>query len=324
MRKFNFVSMNNTDEPLLQLDFDETNRHQQSNQIQRHSQPPQYHRPNHDSQHLISTDFKQPLQQRQHQQTVILLPTPTQQASAAFTHPNQQHHHQHHHQSAVDSSDKTISALTSHPTIYSSGHSDNRRLLLVRESGDCIDTNRHSPTDTQNSLAADRHSLISLSSDSSENEEIVNVNAIDANVISNRDTSVDTSLHLPDDTVEVNLLVDTSMDSRESQPLLGIGRDTHDFVYNNFPGKFQMSSARELQCIYSTITPFEIVDRLCECESFCVTYVVYRDSCVRRSTTTMRVDDGEVFTDIFVLVILSLWRATEWRIQRQLGIAYNV
>lgn len=43
--------------------------------------------------------------------------------------------------------------------------------------------------------------------------------------------------HHHDDTVEVNLLADLSMDSRESQPLLGIGRDTHDFVYNNFPGK---------------------------------------------------------------------------------------
>lgn len=233
MRKFNFVSMNNTDEPLLQLDFDEINRHQQSNQIQAHSQSSQYHRPNHDSQ-LISIDFKQPLQQ------------------------NQQHHH--HHQSALDGSDNTISALTSHPTVHSGGHSDNRRLLLVNESANSIDTNRHSPINTQNSLAADRHSLISLSSNSSETEEIVNVNAIDANVISsNRDSCIDTSLLLPDDTVEVNLLADTSMDSRESQPLLGIGRDTHDFVYNNFPGK--------LCCVINN-NP-QNVDFECECECEC-------------------------------------------------------
>lgn len=203
MRKFNFVSMNNTDEPLL--DFDETNHHQQSNQKQTHSQPPQYHRPNHDSQ-LISIDFKQPLQ----------------------------------HQFAHDSSDNTISALTSHPTVHNSNsghHTDNRRLLLATESGDGIDTSRHSPINTQNLLAADRHSLISLSSNSSETEDIVNVNAIEANVISNRDAGIDTSLLHPDDTVEVNLLADTSMDSRESQPLLGMGRDSHDFVHNNFPGK---------------------------------------------------------------------------------------
>lgn len=234
MRKFNFVPMNNTDEPLLQLDFDQTNRHQQSNHIQAHSQPPQYHRPNHDSQ-LISIDFKQPLQQQQQQQqTATFPPTSTQQASAAFAVANQPHHH---HQFALDGSDNTISALTSHPTVHNGGHSDNRRLLLVSKSGDCIDTQRHSPTNTANPLAADRHSLISLSSNSSETEDIVNVNAIDANIISNRDAGIDTSLLLPDDTVEVNLLGDTSMDSRESQPLLGIGRDAHDFVYNNFPGK---------------------------------------------------------------------------------------
>lgn len=45
------------------------------------------------------------------------------------------------------------------------------------------------------------------------------------------------SLHTADDTVEISLLGDTSMDSRESQPLLGCGRDAHDFVYNNFPGE---------------------------------------------------------------------------------------
>lgn len=229
MQKFNFVSMNNTDEPLLQLDFDQTNRHQQSNHIQAHSQPPQYH---HDSQ-LISIDFKQPSQQQQ--QTVTFSPTSTQRKSAAFAVANQQHHH--HHQFALDTSDNKISALTSHPTVHNGGHSDNRRLLLVNESGDCIDIQRNSPINTANALAADRHSLISLSSNSSETEEIVNVNAIDANIISNRDTGIDTTLLLPDDTVEVNLLADTSMDSRESQPLLGMGRDAHDFVYNNFPGK---------------------------------------------------------------------------------------
>lgn len=45
------------------------------------------------------------------------------------------------------------------------------------------------------------------------------------------------NLHTADDTVEISLLGDTSMDSRESQPLLGCGRDAQDFVYNNFPGE---------------------------------------------------------------------------------------
>lgn len=45
------------------------------------------------------------------------------------------------------------------------------------------------------------------------------------------------NLHSADDTVEISLLGDTSMDSRESQPLLGCGRDAQDYVYNNFPGK---------------------------------------------------------------------------------------
>lgn len=59
--------------------------------------------------------------------------------------------------------------------------------------------------------------------------------------------------HHHDDTVEVSLLADLSMDSRESQPLLGVGRDAHDFVYNNFPGKFQpnyfvrLNSSKSLQ-----------------------------------------------------------------------------
>lgn len=44
-------------------------------------------------------------------------------------------------------------------------------------------------------------------------------------------------LHSADDTVEISLLGDTSMDSRESQPLLGCGRDAQDYVYNNFPGE---------------------------------------------------------------------------------------
>lgn len=52
------------------------------------------------------------------------------------------------------------------------------------------------------------------------------------------DHATDThNLHTADDTVEISLLGDTSMDSRESQPLLSCGRDAQDYVYNNFPGE---------------------------------------------------------------------------------------
>lgn len=76
-------------------------------------------------------------------------------------------------------------------------------------------------------LADDRRSLISLTSDSSGSEDILRFNeAIDIH-------------HEHDDLAEVNLLADSSMDSRESQPLLGGNhRDAHDFVYNCFPGEY--------------------------------------------------------------------------------------
>lgn len=208
--------MNNTDEPLLQLDFDETNRHHQ-------------HRSNHNSSQLISIDFKQPLR-HQHQQAL------QQPDSVTFV---QLQQHQNSHQFDLDNCDQVDS---------NGDYDQHRHLLLTNEcgdaNGDVNDNNdtikRHSPTNASHLLTVDRHSLISLSSNSSELDGIVNVNAIDANVIANRDSSLDTaSLLHPDDTVEVNLLADTSMDSRESQPLLGMGRDAHDFVHNNFPGKFQ-------------------------------------------------------------------------------------
>lgn len=70
-----------------------------------------------------------------------------------------------------------------------------------------------------------QHSLISLTSNSSGLEDIVNYCDLIGDDVQQGELS------------EVNLLADCSMDSRESQPLLGNNaRDSHDYVYNNFPG----------------------------------------------------------------------------------------
>lgn len=87
-------------------------------------------------------------------------------------------------------------------------------------------------------LLDDQNSLISLTSNSSDAEpEAINISeVIEGGESGGCGGSV--SVTHPDDIVEVSLLPETSMDSRESQPLLGnCSRDTHDMAYNNFTGK---------------------------------------------------------------------------------------
>lgn len=185
----------NTDELLVQLDFDETNvnhhHSQQQSQIDTtnriHLQRPSSPSPLNTSEPLLSTgDF--------------LLP---------------------------DNDNKPTDAPTQHRRAFSD---DNALTQSTPQSNQS-----HSNLKVKTS---ENHSLINLSRSHSSVDSIGHLEPtteIITATVSNGD-SLGQHHHHTDDTVEVSLLADLSMDSRESQPLLGIGRDTHDYAYNNFPG----------------------------------------------------------------------------------------
>lgn len=100
--------------------------------------------------------------------------------------------------------------------------SDDNALATVTQS---IQTNQ-----SHSNLKAKDDCLFSLSR--SHSEESIGASTQLASAVLNGEGP--SHIH-HEDTVEVSLLADLSMDSRESQPLLG--RDTQDYVYNNFPGK---------------------------------------------------------------------------------------
>lgn len=217
----------NTDELLVQLDFDETNvNHHSPQQKQQHQLHTQQQPQSIDS--LKRTHLQRPssppLNTSEPILSNFLLPDGDNKITDAL---NATHHHR-----RAFSDDNALATVTQ--TIpQSQQHSNNLKTK-----------------------AAENLSLINLSrSHSSAEEHDDNYNDEDESIRHLEPTTQIISTghgdgpnqqqhhhhhhhhHTGDDTVEVSLLADLSMDSRESQPLLGIGRDTHDFVYNNFPGK---------------------------------------------------------------------------------------
>lgn len=230
----------NTEEPLLQLDFDETNIHQNripitnSNNINKNNDLIiNFGEATNQQQQPLPLSISSSSTLESHFLSSSFQPT----AAAALTY--------------QFSDDKTLSNSSAHNPTFTRLQSPNNQLIVNEnsENGNSITNSNNSPNNRKHFLD-DPKSLISLTSSSSETEDIVNISEV--NKVQESDigdssaggggggggTISGISIQHHDDTVEVNLLADSSMDSRESQPLLGIGRDTHDFVYNNFPGKF--------------------------------------------------------------------------------------
>lgn len=245
----------NTDEPLLQLDFDETNLNQaqtitnssqlanSSNKInqsctQRHLAPS-----TNSAGDTTTLNTSEPILSAYTGVNIAAISDKT-----ADVH--SQHYHQHHRRAFSD--DNTLAAVTSSfANVNNQSHSNQ----CINQTNDPIGAFSIDNKQTQLPLPSDyqRQSLISLSPPSSRvnssteedeflgrpsahSERYINSTSLrenDPGTSDNRRHSID--IH-PEDTVEVSLLADLSMDSRESQPLLG--RDTQDFVYNNFPGEF--------------------------------------------------------------------------------------
>lgn len=186
----------NSDELLVQLDFDETNVNSHLQQQQHQEQQQQQQQINSiesTSEPILSTGE-------------LLLPH----------------------------IDKPADVLKSH--YHRRSFSDDNALATVSQSIQQL-YQSHSNIKTK---PTENLSLINLSrSHSSVDENLIGhlepTTHVTSSIVLNGDGV--NQIHHTDDTIEVSLLADLSMDSRESQPLLGIGRDAHDFVYNNFPGK---------------------------------------------------------------------------------------
>lgn len=254
----------NTDELLVQLDFDETNvnhHHSQSQQQQQHYN--HHHHNNHSS-----IDITLPANRITHLQQSAspvrntsepILPTIVSSAATLTGHdafstlltlntvPRPQIIDQitaahHHHRRAFSDDNALASSLTQNIQLQQyyqspSKHQQTHSQLIAKpiENNHSLINLSHSPA-----LIGGGHN-----DDDDEDDEFTHPNLeptteILSSIAVNGDCIQQIPSHLSgvaDDTVEVSLLADLSMDSRESQPLLGIGRDTHDFVYNNFPGK---------------------------------------------------------------------------------------
>lgn len=236
-QKLQIISMH-TDEPLVQLDFDETNR-------TNHSQPNDglQHILNHSKTKTNSHSTQRPLSPSLTSETFATKNTAS---SSTVTSQNRindsnllmstifvektadvQSHSQHHRRAFSD--DNKLSSVT-HTFAQQNSHS-NQYLNVVNDRNK-INSDVLIDTEHSNNLIAlsrSHSSVIQSEYDHSiENQPTIALNLDEGN----------TSQTL-DDTIEVSLLGDLSMDSRESQPLLGNGRDAHDYVYNNFPGKFK-------------------------------------------------------------------------------------
>lgn len=226
----------NTDEPLVQLDFDETN-------LTNHLQP------NDGIQHIINQRKKNTIShtnQRPSSPPLTSEHFATENTALSSKHLSQQindsnlltstifgektadvqSHSQHHRRAFSD--DNKLSSVT-HTFVQQNSHSN--QYLNVINDRNKIDSEVLIDTEHSNSLITLSRSHSSVAQNeydhSIENQQTIELNPHD-----------DTTNQTQDDTVEVSLLADLIMDSRESQPLLGNGRDAHDYVYNNFPGKF--------------------------------------------------------------------------------------
>lgn len=204
----------NTDELLVQLDFDETNVNHPSQQQQQPQQQPLHSIDN------LSTARIQ--LQRPSSPSALNTSEPILSASV------------------VDVGDflRATNAKPADP-INASYHrrafSDDNGLATVTQTIQ----QTHSTHSIDQSKATENHvNFFRSHSSADEDDEFTGHLEPTTEIIGapNSETPIHNHLHT-DDTVEVSLLADLSMDSRESQPLLGIGRDTHDYVHNNFPGK---------------------------------------------------------------------------------------
>lgn len=208
----------NTDELLVQLDFDETNVNHHSQQQQQQQQP------------LYSKDNLTTAR--------IQLQRPSSPSALNTSEPIL---------STVAVDDFSLTANETPADTFNASHhrrafSDDNALSTVTQFVQQTHSNSNSKsktTEQQVNLFDSSHR--SHSSDDEHDEFTGHLEPtteiISSIVLPQSETPTHNHHHHTDDTVEVSLLADLSMDSRESQPLLGIGRDTHDFVYNNFPGK---------------------------------------------------------------------------------------
>lgn len=225
----------NKDEPLVKLDFDETNiaaisqisssdnteqLEQQQQQLQR---PLQLSSPNCIEQQLAASAAAVTINHSNDVRAISSLseqPQHTSQTASSnligsFNQPEQ---------TLVDVSTYTTATTAAKTnTATATGNPNHDRYQIV--AGDLAPRSSKSPFEHQ-------HSLISLASNSSGGPE-------DIHLFQETGSGAGSSAgEAHDDLTEINLLADCSMDSRESQPLLGgIARDSHDYVYNSFPGK---------------------------------------------------------------------------------------
>lgn len=204
----------NTDELLVQLDFDETNvNHQRPQPHSQQQQPQQLNA-------IDSLSSKRAHLQRSASPSLnISEPILT---SGDFL---------------LENNDKpyTDSLNASH---HRRAFSDDNALATVTLSTQSTQQNHQQSHSNFKTNPTDNLSLINLSrSHSSGDEESIGHLEPTTEILGLNGGEGPSHIHRTDDTVEVSLLADLSMDSRESQPLLGVGRDTHDYVYNNFPGE---------------------------------------------------------------------------------------
>lgn len=137
-------------------------------------------------------------------------------------------------QTLVDVTLATVPTPTQSTNTYAVGEHVNLASYQHIAAGDLATATTKAPP----SPFIHQHSLISLASNSSDGpDDLHRYRDTDAHSIGGGGSSAGEA---HDDLHEINLLADCSMDSRESQPLLGgSARDTHDYVYNNFPGELR-------------------------------------------------------------------------------------
>lgn len=229
----------NKDEPLVKLDFDETNTIAISQNSSIDNIPQNTQQPQHQQRHLHQSSLSYAEQQLAASIT----------AAATVNQPNDA---------------RTISTLSGQPQQSRPSHSGSSNLIggfnqteqtLVDVTTTHTTSTTAAETNTANrdgyQIAAGdlapktpfehQHSLISLASNSSDGPDSIHL----FQETDGGDNSSAGEAH--DDLTEINLLADCSMDSRESQPLLGgSSRDTHDYVYNSFPGNKKEHKTVEL------------------------------------------------------------------------------
>lgn len=234
----------NTDELLVQLDFDETNVncYSQSPQQQQQQQHEQYNHQNNNTDPQRHCDQRQPPHSPSPARIPLLRPTspthntsePILTQSGTYLAANNDNTDKigdanaHYHRRAFSDDNALASTLIqTHSQPFQAKAADNLSLINLL----------HSSTDGGATTAT-------VNDDDEFTRHFEPTTEIRTPFALNGDITSAIPIPHIDDTVEVNLLADLSMDSRESQPLLG--RDTHDFVYNNFPGKLKKQNTHSI------------------------------------------------------------------------------